>query len=627
MRRGGRYLPSQDMRGWILQHILCGWTWTVKSDRPHVCPRCKGRLSRNTFVVVARRSYLPLDRREAVPGAAFFGASPLETTAFTEPGSTTQTISEPGSSPSMPATTCGMVVRSDSVLSKARKADDRYSAIGTHGIRVEPLKDFVPGVSPKTDLRLISNKTIVVPQVVPTWPPMPELLIRDERANRGLLIAAQSDENIRHVETYHWHVRSQSPHPPGEEPTPLCGSGEVGWYCVTKLNGAGWACQCRDAFSGHLCKHSWACEISARLHTLVSKDATSLPPPPPREAEVLDDRPRCPACFVDTRITWSGSRTTKDGRSRQRYLCHACGKRFVIDDGEARLRYSPDLVIEVFCLYMRGLSIRAIGDHFVDIGRREVSKTTVERWVDKVGALLDHYSRSLNLDLGPVRHADETTLNVRRGQKDEKDRWRWVWNHMDRTTRYWLASFVGEGKGKGVRTARASIQEAQRNAHGSRPVIYITDGLADYRKAMSKEFARRNQPNPHVVGLPIRPGSDLHPSNNRMERLQGTQRDRTRTMRGVETVESGQAKVNGIRAHYNLIRRHSALEGQTPAEAAGALTPVMAGKSRSRALLVAAVRLKAKEDHLSGLPVPPPAPEGPTDPSAPSAGHQVPEQG
>jgi hypothetical protein len=55
-----------------------------------------------------------------------------------------------------------------------------------------------------------------------------------------------------------------------------------------------------------------------------------------------------------------------------------------------------------------------------------------------------------------------------------------------------------------------------------------------------------------------------HANNNRVERLNGTLRERVKVQRGWKTHKSAIAE--GQRIYYNFIKPHQALEGKTPAE-------------------------------------------------------------
>ena len=57
-------------------------------------------------------------------------------------------------------------------------------------------------------------------------------------------------------------------------------------------------------------------------------------------------------------------------------------------------------------------------------------------------------------------------------------------------------------------------------------------------------------------------------SNNLVERLHGTEKERIKVMRGFDNPAGKSALMEGFRVHYNLVRNHSYL-GKTPGEAAG----------------------------------------------------------
>jgi transposase InsO family protein len=56
-------------------------------------------------------------------------------------------------------------------------------------------------------------------------------------------------------------------------------------------------------------------------------------------------------------------------------------------------------------------------------------------------------------------------------------------------------------------------------------------------------------------------------NNNRMERYHGTFKERNKAMRALKTGDT--AILDGQRIYYNHIRPHQALNGKTPAQAAG----------------------------------------------------------
>jgi len=57
-------------------------------------------------------------------------------------------------------------------------------------------------------------------------------------------------------------------------------------------------------------------------------------------------------------------------------------------------------------------------------------------------------------------------------------------------------------------------------------------------------------------------------TNNIVERLHCTLKDRTRVMRGLKAYDSTKLLLEGWLVHYNCVRPHQSLGGKTPAQAA-----------------------------------------------------------
>jgi hypothetical protein len=59
----------------------------------------------------------------------------------------------------------------------------------------------------------------------------------------------------------------------------------------------------------------------------------------------------------------------------------------------------------------------------------------------------------------------------------------------------------------------------------------------------------------------------VHANNNRIERMNGTLRERVKVQRGWKSYETPIAE--GQRVAYNFVKPHMALDGKTPAQVAG----------------------------------------------------------
>ena len=139
----------------------------------------------------------------------------------------------------------------------------------------------------------------------------------------------------------------------------------------------------------------------------------------------------------------------------------------------------------------------------------------------------------------------------------------WNWNVMDSETRYILASHLS--KHRDAKAAQAVFRKALA-ASAEPPKTIKTDKLRSYVSAARKMFPDAQ----HIQSDGIRSQDN---NNNLSERLQGTFRDRTKTLRGLETRETGQRYLDGWVLDYNMFRDHEALGGRTPADAARVEAP------------------------------------------------------
>lgn len=88
------------------------------------------------------------------------------------------------------------------------------------------------------------------------------------------------------------------------------------------------------------------------------------------------------------------------------------------------------------------------------------------------------------------------------------------------------------------------------------------DGATAYRKIQHAQVVGWNPQVIQNAGI-----NKPHANNNRIERLNGTLRERVKVQRGWKSMESSISE--GQRIHYNFVKPHEALEGMTPAQRAG----------------------------------------------------------
>jgi len=89
----------------------------------------------------------------------------------------------------------------------------------------------------------------------------------------------------------------------------------------------------------------------------------------------------------------------------------------------------------------------------------------------------------------------------------------------------------------------------------------LTHAAPAYNDGIRRTFQNRPQ---HIAKVGI---GKPHANNNRVERLNGTLRERVKVQRGWKSMKTQLAE--GQRIQYNFVKPHMALEGQTPSQAAG----------------------------------------------------------
>jgi len=352
----------------------------------------------------------------------------------------------------------------------------------------------------------------------------------ESREQRGLVIFELGQ--VKRLDENNYLVASQSGN---------------GTYHVSKVD-AKWVCECPDHKMREVsCKHIYATIFSATLREKASSQNFT--------PETVIDVPLTTKCLVcgSKHIQKWGFRHRKNGIRVQRYKCMTCRHRWEnnTDPAFASMRVSPKAIMVALDLYFKGISLRKIQDHLRQFEETNVSFVAVYKWIRKYVALMEQYAKLLRPQLSGVWHADEMKVNVH-------GEWQWLWNIMDSDTRYILASHVAQGRG--AAEAQETFQIAKKNSNPEgEPTFLITDGLASYQSAASREF--RNTVHIAKVGI------QGEVNNNRIERLHGTMRERNKVMRAIKKPDS--AIIEGQRIYYNHIRPHQALNGKTPAEACG----------------------------------------------------------
>ena len=245
---------------------------------------------------------------------------------------------------------------------------------------------------------------------------------------------------------------------------------------------------------------------------------------------------------------------------KQVFKCKDCKHKFTPSLIE-KSKFTPELISLTLDLYFSGLSLRKIARTISDHTNQHLGATTIYEWIQRFVPQISEYVNSLSPQLSDTWHADELFVKMRNGIDYRKNKSiAFLWNVMDRKTRFMLASKLSPLRDH--IGANRAFDTARKNSHGDYPETVFTDSAGSY--AHIKYSTAKDWEINHVKNVGIR---KLHATNNRIESMNGTLRERVKVQRGWKSFVSQIAE--GQRIHYNFVKPHQALEGQTPAQRAG----------------------------------------------------------
>jgi transposase-like protein len=212
------------------------------------------------------------------------------------------------------------------------------------------------------------------------------------------------------------------------------------------------------------------------------------------------------------------------------------------------------VIVAALNMYYNGLSVRKVSAELEEVFGESISQVSVWNWVQKFSRMVADYVETLKPSLSGKYHHDETTIRV--GGND-----RWFWETVDQDTRFIVAHLLTESRtNEDAKTVFKQALEKQR------PIALFTDGSFAYVEAVRKVFYTRYKAN--QVEWVRRVGVRARETNNVVERLHGTLKDRLRPMRGLKHDRTARIVLDGYVAFYNYCRIHQTL-GTTPAQSAG----------------------------------------------------------
>ena len=253
----------------------------------------------------------------------------------------------------------------------------------------------------------------------------------------------------------------------------------------------------------------------------------------------------CPDCH--------GYKVKKHGfqKGQQRYFCKTCKKAFRAGGKAQGRRMDAKLMGSAIRDFYTGKSYKQIAEWLkeeYDL-EKEPSKATVYEWVRDYTTKAVQELEGHKAKTGGHWVADEMAVTVN-GYKDKLR----LWSVMDSETRYILASHLTSSHD--ANAARAVLRKAIAAADKP-PNTITTDKHRSYIKPI-KELM------PEATHMQSQ-GWNANINNNMSERLQGTFRDRIKTLRAMDSRKTGQHYLDGWVVNYNNFRGHEALRNKTPA--------------------------------------------------------------
>jgi transposase-like protein len=309
-------------------------------------------------------------------------------------------------------------------------------------------------------------------------------------------------------------------------------------------------CDCPDFThrKPEVCKHGYACKFWIATNTFLDNK--------PKPKVFAEDSTQCDRC--------GSIRTIHYGKSaeKQVFYCKDCQHKFKEPSLLKKARYDPNIITLTLDLYFSGLSLRKVARSVNDHFGLEIDHSTVYNWIKTYIPIISNYVNSLVPSESSSKRwsADEVFVAMKDGVvRKTTTNLAFLWNVMDFQTRYVLASKLSERRD--TKGAIQVFQEAIKNAHGMQPNIITTDALQAYDVGIKAVFDNKPW---HKARTGI---NKPHANNNRIERSNGTQRERIKVQRGWKSMDT--LIPEGLRIHMNCVKPHMALQGRTPAQKIG----------------------------------------------------------
>lgn len=285
-------------------------------------------------------------------------------------------------------------------------------------------------------------------------------------------------------------------------------------YIVSKTDNE-LVCDCPD----HIKRKSDCKHIKIILELIRKNQANT------QEFRMMDRSSLVLCKFCDSgRLKKDGIRKNRKGDVQQ-YKCLDCKKRFVLNLGFEKMRYDSVLITRALQMYFSGMSVRDIADCF-EQEEIDVSYQTIYNWVEKYSKMVADYVKGIVPRVSETWRTDEIFMKI-------KDNMKLQYSMLDHKTRYMITQYVADTKG--TEDVNPMFREAMMIVDKI-PTTLISDGAPNFHEAWKENYKAKNflwKDTEHIRHIHMKGDKN----NNRMERLNGTIRDREVAYRGIKKME------------------------------------------------------------------------------------------
>ena len=263
----------------------------------------------------------------------------------------------------------------------------------------------------------------------------------------------------------------------------------------------------------------------------------------------------CPHCKKTNSIK-VGIRKNKSGFV-QKYFCKECKTFFINRKGLENCQTKPQIIVDALDLRAKGMSFGKIVLHLNQKYKTNIERSTILKWQNKFGEIIENFTKSFQLSHSFNAHADEIFFR----EKGKRDRnFVYYWDVIDYDTKFIIADYVSYIRDE--YEGRRFMEKLKRNMVKPPDKIH-TDNSFDYPPAIRKTFGRGK-----VKHIPF-PAWKKKFKNNPIERYHNTIKENYKVMRRFCRLKTAYQFLKFFRNYYNFIRLHKTLDWQTPAQVAG----------------------------------------------------------